>query len=109
VKGPFLRGLVLAGLAATAGAQDEFSVVASKGGFKPVVVNVHKGESVRLNLTTADVEHCFALDAFRIEKKIVPGKTTKVDFTPDRTGSFPFYCCLEPTADAIRGRIVVAE
>jgi hypothetical protein len=35
------------------------------------VVNVRKGQPVRLLLSSADGEHCFALDAFRIEKRVV--------------------------------------
>ena len=47
----------------------------SGNGFQPKVVNVRKGETVRLQLTSADGEHCFALDAWRIEKRIRPGQT----------------------------------
>jgi hypothetical protein len=45
--------------------------VASREGFRPRVVNVRKGQPVRLLLSSADGEHCFALDAFRIEKRVV--------------------------------------
>jgi len=84
-------------------------VVASKTGFEPAAIRLHKGEPARLLLKTADVEHCFAVDEFRIEKRIPVGKTTALDFTPDRAGSFVFYCCLEPDAGAMKGRIIVAE
>ncbi len=55
------------------------------------------------------MEHCFALDALRIEKRILPGRSTPADITPDRVGSFPFHCCLEPGNEAQRGRLVVSE
>jgi cytochrome c oxidase subunit 2 len=84
-------------------------VRASKQGFEPALVNLHKGEPAHLVLKTADVEHCFAVDEFRIEKRIVPGRATTLDFTPDRAGSFVFYCCLEPEAGVMKGKIVVAE
>jgi len=90
-------------------AQDKIDVVASRGGFRPRAINLRKGETVRVALTTSDDEHCFAVDALRIEKRIVPGKTTTVDLTPERAGTFPFYCCLEAGADAQRGRLVVTE
>lgn len=96
-------------MAAAAPAQDEVEVVAAREGFRPKALKVRKGETVRLLLTTTDEEHCFAVDAFRVEKRIVPGKTTTLDLTPDRVGSFPFYCCLEPASEAMRGRLVVAE
>jgi heme/copper-type cytochrome/quinol oxidase subunit 2 len=102
-------GLVLLSLAASA--QEDVRVVASKEGFKPKVVNVRKGEGLRLLLSSSDGEHCFALEAFRVEKRILPDKTTTVDLVPDRTGTFPFYCCLETGAAAEKehGRLVVTD
>jgi heme/copper-type cytochrome/quinol oxidase subunit 2 len=94
---------------ASAAAQDAVEVVASREGFRPAAVEVRRGETVRLVLSTADVEHCFALDDFRLEKRLVPGRKTSVELTPDRAGSFPFYCCLEPGNERMRGRLVVAE
>ncbi len=95
--------------ASLATAQERLKVEASKGGFKPKVVTLRKGETLRLVLTTADEEHCFAVDALRIEKRIVPGKATEVDLTAEKAGSLPFYCCLEPSREALRGRIIVTE
>jgi len=94
-----------AGLAA----QERVKLEASRAGFKPKVVTMRKGESIRIVLTSADEEHCFAVDALRIEKRIVPGKVTEVDIVVDKAGTLPFYCCLEPENDALRGRIVVRE
>jgi heme/copper-type cytochrome/quinol oxidase subunit 2 len=72
---------------------------------------LRKGETARFVLSSADVEHCFAIDALRIEKRIVPGRPTRFDLTPDRTGVFPFYCCLESgaAAERERGEIEVVE
>ena len=83
----------------------------SSNGFQPKVVNVRKGETVRLQLSSGGGEHCFALDAWRIEKRIRPGHATVVELVPDRAGTFPFYCCLESGAAAERehGRLVVTE
>ena len=62
-------------------------------------------------LSSADAEHCFAIDALRVEKRIVPGRTTTLELAPDRAGVFPFYCCLESgDAAAIeRGQLTVTE
>ena len=108
----FLAGLPLCAaliVAAAPRAQDELDLVATRTGFRPKVLNLRRGEPVRLRLTTEDEEHCLAVDAFRVEKRILPGKTTSLDLSPDRAGSFPFYCCLEPANEALKGRIVVAE
>ena len=86
-------------------------VAVSRSGFVPSVIHARKGEAIHLRLTSRDQEHCFAVDAFRVEKRVVPGRTTAVDITPDRAGTFPYYCCLETgaAAEAERGRLVVAE
>jgi heme/copper-type cytochrome/quinol oxidase subunit 2 len=86
-------------------------IQASRDGFRPDVVKLRPGETVRLVLTSADGEHCFAVDALRIEKRLLPGRSVEVDLTPDRAGTLPFYCCLEtgPAAEKERGRIVVSD
>jgi heme/copper-type cytochrome/quinol oxidase subunit 2 len=108
-------GLACAGLGLTLvcsfvlGAQDQLPVVASKAGFRPRVLNLRKGETVRLVLTTSDVEHCFAVDELRVEKRIVPGRATELDLTPDRAGSYRFYCCLEAGNEKLHGRLSIGE
>lgn len=108
---PGVVASALLGLWLAAPADETVEVVASKEGFRPKVVNVRKGEAVRLLLSASDAEHCFALDAFRVEKRIRPGRPTALDLVPDRAGTFPFYCCLESGAAAERehGRLVVTE
>ncbi len=92
-------------------ADQALDVAASRAGFTPVRIGARKGETLHLRLTSRDQEHCFAIDAFRVEKRVVPGRTTALDLTPDRAGTFPFYCCLESgaAAEAERGRLVVTD
>jgi len=86
-------------------------VKASTRGFEPSQLTLRRGESVSIVLSSADAEHCFAIDALRIEKRIVPGRTTTLDIAPDRAGVFPFYCCLESgdAASVERGQLTVTE
>lgn len=100
---------VLALGAAGRAPQEELELVASRAGFRPKQLKLRKGETARLLLKSADEEHCFALDAWRVEKRIAPGRTTAVELTPDRAGEFPFYCCLEPDNKALQGKLVVVE
>lgn len=46
------------------------------------------GRPVRFEITAADVVHSFWVPAFRTKIDAVPGMTTVVYATPDRTGSF---------------------
>jgi heme/copper-type cytochrome/quinol oxidase subunit 2 len=87
-------------------ARESLEVVASREGFQPDEIRLHKGETFRLVLSTADEEHCFAVDELRIEKRIVPGKKTVFDLTPAEAGTFVFYCCLDRD---LKGSLVVTE
>jgi len=107
----FALAAAAAAAAAGAPAGPAVEVRASKRGFEPSRITLRKGETARFVLSSADVEHCFAIDALRIEKRIVPGRPTRFDLTPDRTGVFPFYCCLESgaAAERERGEVEVVE
>jgi cytochrome c oxidase subunit 2 len=110
-------GLIAAGLLLTAwrGAapppDQTVALTVSRESFQPREITVRKGETVRLSIRTADGEHCFAVDDLRVEKRVLPGRTTTLELTPDKAGSFPFYCCLETgaAADKQRGRLIVTE
>jgi heme/copper-type cytochrome/quinol oxidase subunit 2 len=88
-------------------AQPAREVTATKTGWRPSVLNAKKGEAVSLMLKTEGEERCFAIDELRIEKRIVPGRATPLEFTPDRAGNFAYYDCLDP--DVRKGRLAVSE
>jgi heme/copper-type cytochrome/quinol oxidase subunit 2 len=102
---------ILAAAGASARPGPEIEIRASHEGFDPAVVTLRKGETVRIVLTSADGEHCFAVDALRVEKRIRPGRKTTFDLTLDRAGRFPFYCCVESgrAAEIERGELIVTE
>src|SRR5207342_2414950 len=114
-----LAGLALAvgavastsALAAAPVAGPSVDVKVSRRGFEPSRIVVRRGETLKLALTSDDGEHCFAIDTLRIEKRVAPGRATRLELTPERTGSFPFYCCLESgkQAEQERGELVVTE
>lgn len=70
----------------------EIKVTARQYQFEPKVITVQKGKPVRLLITSADVHHGFAIEAFGIDKHIEPYKITVVEFTPESAGRFPFSC-----------------
>jgi heme/copper-type cytochrome/quinol oxidase subunit 2 len=107
----FVPALVGPGLApGFAAPADRIEIAVSRQGFRPDHIATRKGEPIRISLTTSDGEHCFALDAFRVEKRVVPGRPSVVDLTPDRAGTFPFYDCLADAGQkGTQGRLVVTE
>ena len=86
--------------------------VVSKGGWQPRIVRARVGQAVRLRLTSNDVSHGFLLPEFGVKAApISPGEFVTVEFIPDRTGTFTFYCSVlcSPRHGAMNGRLIVEE
>jgi len=76
----------------------EFTIVAKDHVFTPDKLDVSQDDLVKITLRSEDVPVSFAIDAYRIVKR-VPGKTSVTfEFRADQAGAFPFYCNL--TTDA---------
>ncbi len=60
--------------------------------FVPNRVELKKGETVTLRLTSQDVTHGFFLRPLKIDAIIEPGKPTDVTVTPDTAGTFTTIC-----------------
>ena len=71
----------------------EIDVEAGNFSFSPNEITVKLGQTVRINLTAADLQHNFSLDEFDVSSEIVAeGESTTVEFLADQTGEFEFYC-----------------
>jgi cytochrome c oxidase subunit II len=53
-----------------------------------------EGESVNFEMHSKDVIHAFWIPAFRLQKDVVPGITTRYRVTPSRLGAYPIVCNL---------------
>jgi cytochrome c oxidase subunit 2 len=60
--------------------------------YNPSVITVNQSDKVRLEITSLDVKHGFALKAYKIDRKLEPGKTEIIEFTADKAGKFEFHC-----------------
>jgi cytochrome c oxidase subunit 2 len=60
--------------------------------FVPDNVSVRKGQTLKLELTSADVEHSFRLSTLGLNYPVVPGKTTEVVLTPAFTEELHADC-----------------
>jgi cytochrome c oxidase subunit 2 len=98
-------------LASAAQTGSTATIRASRRGFTPSSLSLRRGETTHVVLSSADGEHCFAIDELRIEKRIVPGRETRFDLTPERSGTFAFHCCLESgsASETERGQLTVTE
>jgi cytochrome c oxidase subunit 2 len=55
-------------------------------------LHVPLGEAVVVTMTSEDVIHSFFIPAFRIKQDVLPGRYTRLWFTPTRLGEFPLFC-----------------
>jgi len=67
-------------------------VEAKRYEFNPDPIVVRTGEKVRLEITSLDVAHGFALPAYHIDVKIDPHKVTTVEFNAGKEGASPIHC-----------------
>ncbi len=105
-------GVLLVSTALSAAQSPERLVVTvSSGGFEPSSLIATKGESVVIEVRSSSGEHCFAIDARRVEKRVRPDRPAIVELTLTEAGRFPFYCCVETgrAAELERGELVVRE
>ena len=70
----------------------EITVTARKFEFSPKTITVRKGESIKLVVTSEDVDHGFSLPAFGVRETIKAKQSKVIEFTPDREGKFEFAC-----------------
>ena len=87
------------------------AVSVKKFEFSVKEITARKGEPVIIELTSEDRVHGFALPAYGVRVDVVPGTTTRVALTPDRTGTFDFLCdvfCGDGHED-VTGTLVVRD
>jgi heme/copper-type cytochrome/quinol oxidase subunit 2 len=95
---PLLFAFVL--LAAHSHAQEpsqnrrEFVIVAKDHVFSPDTIEVAQDDLVKVTLRSEDVAISFAIDAYRIIKRVPGNSSITFEFRADQPGTFPFYCNL---------------
>ncbi len=86
-------------------------IVARKFSYSPAEVRLKKGETVTLELVSADRVHGFNLPALGVRTDVTPGKATRLTVTPEKVGTFPFHCDVfcGDGHDEMNGVVVVTE
>ena len=94
--------------ARTADAAEIYTVRLTVGatGFEPRRVSVPLG-TVHFVVTAREGDHCFAIPSLDVEKRVRSSRPLEVDVSFERTGEFPFLCCVEGSGTAEVGSIVV--
>ena len=72
----------------------ELTIVAKDFHYSPERLEVTQDDLVKLTIRSEDIAHSFAIDEYRILKRVPAGGSTTFEFRADRAGTFPFYCNL---------------
>ena len=87
----------------------EFSLVARNYRYNPDRLEVTQDDLVTLTIRSEDFNYSFAIDEYRIVRRIPAGETTTFEFRADRAGTFRFYSNLtgEGGHADMQGQLVV--
>lgn len=79
-----------------------------KGGYTPDVIVVKRGAPVELDFYRDETNSCteqVIFSDFGISRLLPAFKTTQVQFTPERAGTFTFNCGM----NMVRGKLIVED
>ena len=108
-------GLVVSSALSHLRAQDqapsrrEFNITARDYQFSPDRIQVTQDDLVKLTVKSEDVAYGFAIDQYRISKRIPAGGSMTLEFRAEGTGSYPFYSNMtsDPRHGQMKGQLVV--
>jgi cytochrome c oxidase subunit II len=84
-------------------------VVMKKYAIEPAVIKVKSGQTVELDVTTADIQHGLDIPDLKIKQPVQPGRTTTIIFTAPAKGEYRMACGVicGPHHDDMTGKLVV--
>jgi cytochrome c oxidase subunit 2 len=87
----------------------EILLIARNYRFSPNRIEVSQDDLVRLTIRSEDLAYSFAVDEYRIARRVPAGGSTTFEFLADRAGTFRFYSNLtNDSAHAeMQGQLVV--
>lgn len=79
--------------AAPTGERKDVMITGGNYYFKPNIIRVKKGDTVKIIFTNSGGMHDFVIDEFKVQTKTLQdGAQETATFTPDKSGIFDFYC-----------------
>jgi heme/copper-type cytochrome/quinol oxidase subunit 2 len=87
----------------------DFTIVAKDHVFTPDKMDVSQDDLVKVTLRSDDVPVSFAIDAYRIIKRVPGHSSITFEFRADQPGTFAFYCNLttDPGCKDMKGTLSV--
>lgn len=108
--GPLVRRVLAASSAQDqAPTRREFTLTARNYSFSPNRVEATQDDLIKLTVQSEDVAYGFAIDDYRLSKRVPAGGSTILEFRADRPGTFSFYSNLSNDSrhSQMRGQLVV--
>lgn len=90
----------------------EVTVEGSEFKFSPATLTFKKGQTVRLTLkNVGKMPHDWVVDELGVRTKTIPsGDTDTIEFTPEKAGTFEYYCSVgQHRANGMVGTLTVTE
>lgn len=87
----------------------EFTVSGTNYAFSPTVLNVNKGDTVKITFKDINGFHDLKIDEFNVAtKKLNTSNEQTVTFVADKAGSFEYYCSVgSHRAMGMKGTLIV--
>ncbi len=106
-----LSGLVVYTRANALPVERVIHITAKKFEFSPDSITLKKGEPVVFEISSEDRKHGFSLRAIGVRSDVLPGRVSRIRFTPDKTGKFTFSCDVfcGDGHEEMTGTVVVTE
>jgi heme/copper-type cytochrome/quinol oxidase subunit 2 len=88
----------------------DVTIVAHKSRFEPNHITVSQNDLVRVMLKSEKLPRTFAIDAYRISKRVSAGESVTFEFHANQAGTFTYYCNLTsvPACREMKGTLVVS-
>ena len=90
--GAFFITLFIAASSARSAVPRRIEVSAKRYAFEPAEITLKQGETVDLELSSADVPHGLRIRELKIDLNVSKGKKGDAVFTPRTTGTFVGHC-----------------
>jgi heme/copper-type cytochrome/quinol oxidase subunit 2 len=87
----------------------EFTLVGRNYRYSPDRIEVTQDDLVKLTVRSEDIAYSFAVDEYRIVRRVPAGGSTSFEFRADRAGTFRFYSNLtnDTGHTEMQGQLVV--
>ena len=87
----------------------EFKITAKQYSFEPSIIEVNKGDKVRLIVTSVDIPHGITIKEYGINQRLDVGRPETIEFTADKPGTFTAFCSVFCGSghSGMKGKLVV--